>query len=170
MTRAPAGRGARGRAASRRAGLRLGLTVGLLAGGAAQAADPVDARVDEELRAQARRELVATVEELGAAWYERYCSSCHGPEGRGDGPAAAALEPPPSDLTHIAARHEGRFPAGEVIATIDGRGRELAAHGLRDMPVWGLRFGEGVPEARRDAVALARIRAIVEHLRALQAP
>ena len=34
----------------------------------------------------------------GAALYAQVCASCHGPEGRGDGPAGAGLDPPPSDL------------------------------------------------------------------------
>ena len=33
-----------------------------------------------------------------AAVYERTCAACHGATGRGDGPAAAALQPPPSDF------------------------------------------------------------------------
>jgi high-affinity iron transporter len=35
----------------------------------------------------------------GAALYAQACASCHGAAGRGDGPAAAGLDPPPSDLT-----------------------------------------------------------------------
>jgi mono/diheme cytochrome c family protein len=34
----------------------------------------------------------------GEALYQSNCYSCHGQEARGDGPAAAALEPRPSDL------------------------------------------------------------------------
>ncbi len=34
----------------------------------------------------------------GQALYDERCSSCHGPEGKGDGPAAAALDPKPADL------------------------------------------------------------------------
>jgi len=36
----------------------------------------------------------------GAAIYRRHCQSCHGEDGRGDGPMAAALPHPPADLTH----------------------------------------------------------------------
>ena len=36
---------------------------------------------------------------LGSEVYATECASCHGPLGRGDGPAAAGLNPPPSDLT-----------------------------------------------------------------------
>src|SRR5512134_3746191 len=35
----------------------------------------------------------------GARLYAAECASCHGPAGRGDGPAAAALTPVPADLT-----------------------------------------------------------------------
>jgi high-affinity iron transporter len=35
----------------------------------------------------------------GAVLYRAQCASCHGPLGRGDGPAAAALTPPPADLS-----------------------------------------------------------------------
>ena len=34
----------------------------------------------------------------GAALYTRLCASCHGLAGRGDGPAGAGLDPPPSNL------------------------------------------------------------------------
>ena len=34
----------------------------------------------------------------GQALFEANCASCHGPEGAGDGPAAAALDPPPANL------------------------------------------------------------------------
>lgn len=34
----------------------------------------------------------------GKAVYERHCQSCHGPSGRGDGPAAASLKVPPADF------------------------------------------------------------------------
>jgi len=35
----------------------------------------------------------------GAALYSETCASCHGPGGRGDGPAAAGLDPPARDFT-----------------------------------------------------------------------
>ena len=36
--------------------------------------------------------------ESGATTYVQICQACHGDEGRGDGPAGVALEPPPADL------------------------------------------------------------------------
>ena len=37
--------------------------------------------------------------QAGGDLYAKHCSSCHGEHGEGDGPAAAAFNPPPSDLT-----------------------------------------------------------------------
>jgi high-affinity iron transporter len=36
--------------------------------------------------------------EQGRASFSKYCASCHGPNGEGDGPAASALRPPPRNL------------------------------------------------------------------------
>lgn len=32
---------------------------------------------------------------MGQRYYERYCSACHGMDGRGQGPVASVLQPPP---------------------------------------------------------------------------
>ena len=37
--------------------------------------------------------------ERGKAGFTRYCAGCHGATGKGDGPAVAALNPKPKDLT-----------------------------------------------------------------------
>jgi mono/diheme cytochrome c family protein len=42
----------------------------------------------------------------GAELFAANCSTCHGPAGRGDGPAGAGLSPPPRDLTRIAGWEE----------------------------------------------------------------
>ncbi len=78
---------------------------------------------------------------IGRQSYITYCRSCHGQEGRGNGPVASALRTPPADLTQIAKRRGGKFPADEISAHIDGR-VDLRAHGSREMPVWGEYFGE----------------------------
>ena len=38
--------------------------------------------------------------ETGRELYDRMCASCHGDSGMGDGPSAAALDPPPSPVAH----------------------------------------------------------------------
>lgn len=40
----------------------------------------------------------------GREVYMEHCAACHGPAGRGDGPASAGLLPPPADLTGVHAR------------------------------------------------------------------
>ncbi len=37
----------------------------------------------------------------GAQVYQNNCEPCHGPQGHGDGPAGAALQPPPKNLTQL---------------------------------------------------------------------
>lgn len=44
--------------------------------------------------------LHALAQEGGATEiYQRHCSVCHGAEGKGDGPASRAFDPPPPDLS-----------------------------------------------------------------------
>ena len=42
----------------------------------------------------------------GKTLYHAYCSSCHGDKGKGDGPAAASLNPKPADHTSNAVQAE----------------------------------------------------------------
>jgi mono/diheme cytochrome c family protein len=107
----------------------------------------------------------------GAILYERHCASCHGMEGRGDGPVAASLRTAPADLTQLAARSGGRFDESGAMSTIDGR-RHVAEHGPRAMPVWGAVFEGERREARQSFPAYTALldeRALVDHLRSLQA-
>jgi len=78
----------------------------------------------------------ATDPSSGSAMYHSYCSACHGKAGKGDGPAAAALKKGPSDLTILARRNGGKFPALAVQNAINGE-VGLPSHGSKDMPVWG---------------------------------
>ena len=106
--------------------------------------------------------------ELGAEAFPRYCASCHGVKAQGDGPAAAALIVRPADLTRIAARRGGKFPDGEIARFIDGR-FTLAAHGSREMPIWGERFGDAIPDSGvAEEVTRGRIATLVEYLKSIQ--
>jgi len=42
--------------------------------------------------------MKATSPASGKEMYTNYCAVCHGPEGKGNGPAAAALKTPPTSI------------------------------------------------------------------------
>ena len=75
----------------------------------------------------------------GKQMYTDYCASCHGQDGKGNGPAAAALKAPPANLTLLAKSNGGRYPAEHVTAILSF-GVEKKAHGNKEMPVWGPLF------------------------------
>ena len=73
----------------------------------------------------------------GGDLFRFYCASCHGRDGKGDGPVASALNRRPPDLTTIARRSGGRFPTNRVEGFVTGNREPTLAHGSADMPVWG---------------------------------
>ena len=107
-------------------------------------------------------------EAAAASGRDMYVRYCHGPEGRGDGPLAGSLSKPPADLTQLAKRNGGRYDERAVMSAIDGR-REVAAHGTRDMPVWGAIFeAEGRGEPYPAYQSLLQSRLLVDYLATLQ--
>lgn len=114
------------------------------------------------------QELPEAEASTGRKLYVRYCSSCHGPQGQGDGPAAPALRTPPADLTRIAQRRGGEFPEAEITAYIDGQ-QFVRAHGSREMPVWGVRFGEQFGGGSvGEEFARGRLHVLVKYLETIQ--
>jgi len=89
------------------------------------------------ISAQNKTESPAVVAVDGGEIFRNHCAVCHGRDGRGRGPATIALKQTVPDLTQIARRNGGVFPASQVKAVIDGTGEGTAAHGSRDMPIWG---------------------------------
>ena len=98
------------------------------------------------------------------AMFREYCAACHGMEGKGNGPAAAALKTVPADLTKINARNGGKFPAVKVQRYIEGLD-QIAAHGSRDMPVWGQLF-RGLPGG--DAGVKIRVQVLSDYIMKMQ--
>lgn len=103
-----------------------------------------------------------------AALFRSSCAPCHGLQGHGDGPVAAALKVKIKPLSTLAARHGGVFPFGYVYGVIDGRW-EVKAHGTRVMPVWGNYFGrrQGTQTAAEGAVE-QKIDALVGYILKMQ--
>lgn len=77
----------------------------------------------------------------GKTLFSEYCAVCHGPTGKGDGPAADALKRMPPDLTEISHRNGGKFPDFKVLETLKN-GPQISAHGTQEMPIWGTIFSE----------------------------
>src|SRR5579862_8801435 len=72
----------------------------------------------------------------GKEMYMNQCAACHGADAKGDGPAAPALKTPPTDLTTMAKKNNGKFPANHVYSSIVGD-LNVPAHGTAEMPMWG---------------------------------
>lgn len=101
----------------------------------------------------------------GEAMYSAYCASCHGNDGKGAGPAAAAIKTPVPDLTILAKSHAGTFPAFMVAETLRVA-RPVPAHGTADMPVWGPVFSQ--VSRRSEAEMQLRIRNLTMYIESLQ--
>jgi mono/diheme cytochrome c family protein len=96
-----------------------------------------------------------------------YCATCHGRDGKGNGPVVAALKVHPPDLTWLARRNGGTFLRQRVEAFVTNSGNGLTpAHGNADMPVWGPIFRGLDPS---DALVRLRIANVVEYIESLQA-
>jgi mono/diheme cytochrome c family protein len=104
----------------------------------------------------------------GAQLYRQHCAACHGKGGEGDGPVAPFFKLLPPDLTLIARRSGGTYPAERVRRIIDGR-EIVAPHGAREMTVWGLAFAMNTDDpVAGKAAAEASISRLVEYLRSIQ--
>jgi mono/diheme cytochrome c family protein len=96
--------------------------------------------------------------------FNSYCAPCHGKGGKGDGPAATALKVPPANLTQLAKKNNGKFPADHV-ATILRTGVS-GAHGSSDMPVWGPLFAS--VSGKDQSLVQMRISNLIHYLESLQ--
>jgi len=133
--------------------LLLGIS-GVMLGGQAEAA------VQEK---NPKKKPVSQSEpESGAQLYKNYCAACHGAEGKGDGPVVRYLKRPPADLSTLARRNNGKYPADRVAATL-GSGTDSDAHGTSDMPIWGPVF-----QSRGKGIAQTRVKELTEFIESLQ--
>jgi len=95
------------------------------------------------------------------------CSACHGDDAKGNGPAVGALKVAPADLTLLAKRNEGTFPA-ERVRKMLGEWVDISAHGSREMPIWGDLF---LPKSAADQeIANERFQKLVVYLESIQVP
>ncbi len=102
----------------------------------------------------------------GSYTYRTYCATCHGEKGKGDGPLAESLRFHPPDLTRLARRNGGTFPASKVTRIVDGRD-PVGGHGGPDMPVWGDAF-KNAEAGFDDEQVKQKIQSVVAHLEKIQ--
>ena len=101
----------------------------------------------------------------GVDLFKEYCAVCHGNDAKGTGPAADALKKRPADLTQLAKKNGGTFPELHVMNYIKGDD-VVAAHGSRDMPIWGQIFGSFSPN--QDLVQV-RVYNLLKYIEGVQA-
>jgi mono/diheme cytochrome c family protein len=102
----------------------------------------------------------------GKEMYTEYCAPCHGTDGKGTGPAAGAMKAPPTDLTMLAKKQGGKFPANHVSSVLK-LGSGAGAHGSADMPVWGPLFKS--LDRYHETTVQQRISNLVGYVETLQA-
>jgi mono/diheme cytochrome c family protein len=102
----------------------------------------------------------------GKGVYETYCTTCHGPVGKGDGQFASSIRKRPPDLTLLSKQNKGKFPEERVLQFIDGRVRgDAAKHS--DMPVWSDVFAKSSDAPNAEGIK-ARLVSLVKYLETLQ--
>jgi mono/diheme cytochrome c family protein len=97
--------------------------------------------------------------------FRYYCATCHGSEGRGDGPVASQLKTRPANLTRLAAGNAGQFPLDRVRAFVTHGRTDAPSHGSPEMPIWGPIFKALDPS---DPIARMRINNVVDYIQSIQ--
>ena len=101
----------------------------------------------------------------GEVMYGQYCAACHGADAKGNGPAAATLKAPPPDLTTLAKRHDGKYPA-EYVSSVLLFGPGTTSHGSPNMPTWGPIFG--ILDKQNARAVEQRVKNLTDYLATLQ--
>lgn len=76
---------------------------------------------------------------VGKKEFITYCASCHGSDGKGNGPVVNFLKRKPADLTQLSKTNNGAFPFERIYGVFDGT-YVFSEHGTSEMPIWGYKF------------------------------
>lgn len=106
----------------------------------------------------------ATSPSSGGEMFHSYCAPCHGADGIGNGPAASSLKKQPANLTQLAKKNGGKFPADHVAAVL--RKGISGAHGSSEMPVWGPLFSQ--VSGHDESLVQMRISNLVRYIETIQ--
>jgi mono/diheme cytochrome c family protein len=109
--------------------------------------------------------ITRTPSTSGKEMFKSYCAVCHGVDGKGAGPAAPAMKTVPTDLTALAKKEGGKYPAAHVAAVIRGQAA-TPSHGSQDMPVWGPLFSS--IDQGHQAQVQQRVTNLVDYLETVQ--
>ena len=98
----------------------------------------IAAQSASEAQATVRNPIAPTADSIAAGQvvYERYCQTCHGVNGRGDGPGAAGLEPPPADLAVHVPLHADADIYRFIANGIEGTSMVGLSASLTDQEIW----------------------------------
>lgn len=98
----------------------------------------IGAQSASEAQAVVRNPIPPTSDSVaaGQAVYERYCQTCHGENGRGDGPGGVGLEPPSADLAIHVPLHADADIFGFVSNGIEGTAMVALQDNLTDDEIW----------------------------------
>lgn len=111
--------------------------------------------------------------DAGQREFEENCAVCHGSDLR-SGAYVDFLTRTPPDLTQLASRNGGVFPLERVYRVIDGR-QSVAAHGPKEMPIWGrdyqIKAGAHYVDINYDPeiYVRGRILSLIDYLNRMQA-
>lgn len=90
----------------------------------------------------------------GKALYQQYCGACHGPQGKGDGPAAATMNPKPRN--HTDGTYMNTLSTEHLQKVISEGGMAVGRSPL--MPSW------------KGTLSAAQIDDVIAHLRTIAVP
>lgn len=101
----------------------------------------------------------------GQEQYMVYCAGCHGEDGRGKGRSSRYCSAPPTDLTQLAHKNRGTYPA-ERVCNVLHQGTGHTPKGRGYMPTWEplLKSMNGDPPG----VTEVRIQNLTDYVKTLQ--
>jgi len=97
--------------------------------------------------------LLAADVAAGRALYQQYCSVCHGPQGKGNGPAASTMNPKPCD--HTDGHYMNALSDAHLTTVISEGGAAVQRSPL--MPLWK---GTLTSQQIQDVIAYLRTLAV----------
>lgn len=123
-----------------------------------EAAAPAETAAPATEAAAPAAATVAAPSEAGATVYRTYCATCHGAAGKGDGVAAAGLNPKPADFADGAFRYD-----------VDGNGVKGDVDDIRAIVHDGAAKHGGSPlMAPWPMLSPEQLQAVAEYVKSLQ--